>query len=286
MKMEFHGCRRSVHQAYYINRSDLEKDDEDEIQRRRRALSKNQIVKRLRLSFYDWSNRRNRLSDRRTTAKESTVALLKKIRLSQQVPNPAHAVDPITREKINEGSDNVFSFRRGSATARINASALIDYILSTNDYCDPESRIPFEDSALAELDRIGVNLGKPSVLKARKELEAKFAERQFLRDAVCGLERVCGESVTQMFELVEKVNDDLRTIEDAQVQLLTYIVPEFQSNFSQLVAADKSIAKHSSMHFEAFLQGPPNRPAKKTAVQLLVMELFQNAVEDATNVNE
>lgn len=253
--------------------------EDEELKKRRRGMSKTQLVKRLRLSLHDWQSRRNRL-DRRTTARESTIALLKKVK------NPPSAtksdpVDPITRERLSrESNDRVFTFRRGSTIARIDASALIDYILSTGDYADPESRIPFDDCALARLDQLGAALGKPSVLKARSELQSKYTERQFLRDALCGLERVCGESVSQMFDLVEQVNEDVESMDDAQVQLLTFIIPEFQGNFSQLVEADKAYAKHSAMQFEAFLKGPPNRPIKQTPIQLLVLEMFRNAVDE------
>jgi hypothetical protein len=98
---------------------------------------------------------------------------------------------------------------------------------------------------------------------------------------MCGLERVCGESVSQMFDLVEQVNENSQPLEDAHIQLLTFVMPEFQNNLTQLAEADRSFAKHSAMQFEAFLKGPPNRPVKSTQMQLLVLEMFNAAVEDA-----
>lgn len=254
--------------------------EDDEMQKRRRVLAKTHLVKRLRLSWHDWSIKRSKI-ERRTTARESTIALLRKTRAKrEQMDQNPTAVDPITRERISKDSE-AFIFKRGNSIARIDAGALIDYILSTGDYCDPESRLPFDDCALRRLDQIGYRLGKPSVLRARADLQAKFQEREFLRDAMCGLERICGDSVTQMFELVEKVNEREISLDDAHVHLLTYIVPEFQSNFSQLMEADKTYARHSAEQFGAFLRGPPNKPIRQTPVHSLVMDLFSTSVEEA-----
>lgn len=253
--------------------------DEEEVKKRRRTISKTQLVKKLKISFHNWNNRRHRLIDRRINAKESTMALLKKAKVFQN--STPSCVDPFTREAVNENANDVFSFHRGNGIAKIDAGHLIDYILSTGDYSDPESRIPFDDAALRKLDEIGSKIGKPSVMKARTELQAKFAERQFLRDAMCGLERICGESVSQMFDLVEQVNEDCLSIDEAQLQLLTYVIPEFEGNFTELVNADRSFAKQSAMHFEAFLKGPRNRPVKMTTIQITVLQLFSTAVSSA-----
>ena len=177
--------------------------EDGDVQKRRRVV-KTQIAKRLK-SWHNWQLHRTRL-ERRTTARESTIALLRKSRNRKDNVESSIPVDPITREKVSGESANVFTFKRGNSFTTVDAATLIDYILATGDYTDPESRIPFDDISLRRLDQIGQRLGKPSVMKARPDLEAKFDERKFMRDALCGLERVCGEGVAHMFELVETVN--------------------------------------------------------------------------------
>lgn len=247
------------------------------MQKRRRVLAKTHLVKRLRLSINDWQTKRLKI-ERRTTARESTLALLRKAKSSKDECDPT--IDPITREKLSKTCD-VFVFKRGTSIARVDACSLIDYILSTGDYSDPESRVPFDDDALRRLDQIGARIGKPSVMKARENLKAKLSERHFLQDAMCGLERVCGESVTQMFELVEAVGERKMSIDEAQLQLLAFILPEFQGSFSQLVEADKNFAKESAEQFEAFLRGPPNKPVRPTVIQNMVLETYRASVASA-----
>jgi len=251
--------------------------EDEERKKRRRGLSKTQLVKRFRLTIPEWHYKRGRIPDRRIIMRESALNLLKKTRTMQQ--NAPRYIDPITREERSSGHDT-FTFRRGQTVVRVDAATLIDYILTTGDYCDPESRVPFDESSLKRLDEIGADLGKPSVIKAKAELEAKQAERQFMRDALCGLERICGEYVSHMFDLVESVHEQTQTPDEAQTQLLIFLIPEFQNNFSQLALADHQYAKESATHFETFLKGPPNRPVKASPMQNLVLDLFRSAVNE------
>ena len=88
--------------------------------------------------------------------------------------------------------------------------------MSTGDFHDPESRIPFKDSDLEEIDDIVKKAGltRPSVLASRHNPNA-FTDLQFRRDALLGLERCAGEIVTDILHIIETCDP-----EDAQMRLL------------------------------------------------------------------
>lgn len=98
--------------------------------------------------------------------------------------------------------ENAFVLRRrdGSQTA-YNTSSLIDYILSSNDFTDPVTRIPYSLEDLAALDALAesTDLKRPSVLKAKQNPDvAKQHNEKFRREALTGLDRCAGESVSDM----------------------------------------------------------------------------------------
>lgn len=96
-------------------------------------------------------------------------------------------LDPVTLSEIPEGVPK-FTFTRPNGTkVDFIASTLADYLLSTGDFFDPESRLPFEDKDLAILDKVisKNKLGKESVLKAKLNPN-RFADLKFKRDALCG----------------------------------------------------------------------------------------------------
>jgi hypothetical protein len=63
-------------------------------------------------------------------------------------------IDPIMLEPIGKKSQ-CFKFVRPNGTVvRFNIESLVDYLLSAGDFFDPETRIPFSDTDLAEIDSI------------------------------------------------------------------------------------------------------------------------------------
>lgn len=61
--------------------------------------------------------------------------------------------DPIMFAPIEK--KNVFHFVRPNGTVvRFNIASLVDYLLASGDFTDPETRIPFSDENLAEIDEI------------------------------------------------------------------------------------------------------------------------------------
>jgi hypothetical protein len=76
--------------------------------------------------------------------------------------NKTAHICPITRETTTPATE--FAFCRGGNTAHVcffDASQLIDYILQSGDYLEPESRLPFPEKDLVRLDELGATLGKP-----------------------------------------------------------------------------------------------------------------------------
>jgi len=49
------------------------------------------------------------------------------------------------------------------------AASLVDYLLVSGDFCEPETRLPFSESDLASLDAAAAGLGKDSVLAAKRD---------------------------------------------------------------------------------------------------------------------
>jgi len=49
------------------------------------------------------------------------------------------------------------------------AASLVDYLLVSGDFCEPETRLPFSEADLASLDAAATGLGKDSVLAAKRD---------------------------------------------------------------------------------------------------------------------
>jgi hypothetical protein len=59
--------------------------------------------------------------------------------------------DPIMFTPIDK--KNTFNFTRPNGTVvRFNISSLVDYLLTSGDFTDPETRLPFSDEDLKEMD--------------------------------------------------------------------------------------------------------------------------------------
>jgi hypothetical protein len=96
-------------------------------------------------------------SPRQSSASPTTVPA-KKAKLNK--------LDPIMLEPI--GKKKCFKFARPNGTiVRFNIESLVDFLLSSGDFHDPETRIPFSDADLAEIDAI---VSIPSTSRCRPVL--------------------------------------------------------------------------------------------------------------------
>lgn len=99
--------------------------------------------------------------------------------------------DPIMRCPLGK---HVYEFVRPNGTcSRFNVDSLVDYLIATGDFIDPESRLPFSDEDLRKIDKSAKKAGlkKKSVYEAKTtpENKAHYADLTFRRDALLGLER-------------------------------------------------------------------------------------------------
>lgn len=66
---------------------------------------------------------------------------------------PLNKIDPIMMIPI--GKRKTFKFTRPNGTmVQFNVESLVDYLLASGDFTDPETRIPFSDDNLADIDRL------------------------------------------------------------------------------------------------------------------------------------
>lgn len=197
----------------------------------------------------------------------------------------APPVCPITLEEIPPESEFLFE-RSGNAQhqIRFHASSLIDYMLASGDYCDPESRVPFSHNDLVRLDAIGQRLAKPSVLHGKHAFCQ--SEARFRQDAMFGLERVCGDLVGQMFDCVEQVASGGLAMEEACAEMEALLLPDLADCLAQLMVADYAFAEQSAATFECFLRGPRSRPVPASPMQTFVLQSYRGAVQEARLVSQ
>ena len=158
-------------------------------------------------------------------------------------------------EPIREGA---FEYVRPNGTiALFNIDSLVDYMLSTGDFCDPETRIPFDNSVLQAIDAHGKKQGlkKPSVLARCRDPQA-YNDMMFRRDALLGLERTAGEVVSDILDIIENAED----VEEAQMCLFMREFPLFSDYYRQIKEADAHFALACLKTWTAYIKGPPNRP--------------------------
>lgn len=186
-------------------------------------------------------------------------------------------IDPIMLTEIPDGAPTFVYKRPNGKDVTFNLGTLIDYFLSTGDFTEPETRLDFSDADLERIDMIATkaNLGKESVLSARKD-KTRFAELNFRRDALNGLERCAGELVTEMVACIEGDGDDESDLETGQMRLVMYIFPLFCDLFRQLHEADAAFASACMKHFATYVEGPPNR---RTVDRFGILEIVRTFLQ-------
>ncbi|TYZ58468.1 hypothetical protein PybrP1_007986 [[Pythium] brassicae (nom. inval.)] len=158
----------------------------------------------------------------------------------------SNTLDPIM---MCELGPHTFEFVRSNGSVVVyNVDTLVQYILATGDFSEPETRIP--------------------VWEAKKN-KHEFDEQKVKRDGILGLERCAGEFVTRMLEVAE--TDDA---EEGEMMLIMSLFPSFSHIFEQIRKSDKEYAKQCMNHFKAYLRGPKNRPTEDASGLLPVIVGF------------
>jgi hypothetical protein len=189
-------------------------------------------------------------------------------------------VDPILLTKIRSDSETYTFVRENGTKQLFRASSLIDYMISTQHFSDPETRIPFTDLQLKKLDEIGAKLGKASLLDSKIEsdwMKQKFNDEE---DAFAGVERCAGENVYEMLRLVETTKKS--RVQDGEFELLVRIFPAFRYHVSLMYGLKPEETAVAVDQYKRFLAGPPNRPTVDRSKVLLkyCLDFLDEVVRD------
>lgn len=163
-------------------------------------LSKNILHERLQQQFdlerLQRASSRNVKGKRKRLEEDSAEPNLltqssKRTRRKSKKKKSEVTIDPIMRCPLGK---HVYEFvRPNGSCSRFNVESLVDYLIATGDFIDPESRLPFSDEDLRMIDKSAEKAGlkKKSVYAAKTTPEniALYADLTFRRDALLGLER-------------------------------------------------------------------------------------------------
>jgi len=170
---------------------------------------------------------------------------------------PNDVIDPILLTKIRPES-LTYEFVRENGTKQLfRASSLIDYMLSTGHFHDPETRIPFSDDQLRELDELGTQLEKDSVFLAKQD-DGFVIKMEDDEDAFAGVERCAGEHVFEMIRIVERTRKS--HAQEMEMELLVRVFPYYRHYVSLMFGLNRDATTVAVDQFKRYLVGPPNRP--------------------------
>lgn len=235
------------------------------IERLKRAEARNNKAKRKRSNFEDKFDEDSSHKKKKDMNEVKSKITSSKIKLNK--------IDPIMMNPLGK---NVYTFMRSNGSGcRFNVESLVDYLLTSGDFHDPETRIQFSDNDLKAIDKAAVKAGlsKPSVLDAKRNPQ-RYSEGIFFRDAIQGLERCAGEVITDILYIIEECGP-----EEAEMRLLTSEFPTFADFYGQLAAADTSHAKQCLKSWKLFITGPPNRPTRDEFGMLPIVLMFLRECE-------
>lgn len=249
-------------------------------------LSKSALFDKLKKQ-YDFErlqrteNRRSRINEallaKKRAAEEQVDAVMSSSSSDSAPPRKrvflraTNKIDPIMFTPIKKTKSLKLQRSNGTVIA-FNVDTLIDYMVSTGDFSDPETRVPFTESELSDVDKMAVKLklDKPSVVNLKNNPSA-FADYKFRRDALLGLERCAGEVVSEILNIIEEFEPD-----EAQMRIILRELPAFADYFRQIREADLRFASQCMSHWILFLEGPPNKPNEDVYGLLeIVCEFFR-----------
>ena len=197
--------------------------------------------------------------------------------------NKLNSLDPIMFVPLKK--KNIFKFHRSTgSTVAFNVESLADYLLKSGDFCDPETRIPFTDEELEEIDSLITKSGneakRGSVLAAKRNPQ-HYIDAKFHRDALEGLERCAGDVIAKILNMVE---DPEQGMEIIQMRLFTSELPEFADYWRQLHDADSAYALQCMEHWKSFINGPPNKPNDDDFGLIEFIKMFLDGITNVGNV--
>ena len=117
---------------------------------------------------------------------------------------PPGARDPITLEPLAD-SAHVFTYKRSAqSTGAFDLPTLVQYLVATGDFRDPETRVAFPDDVLKRLDESAVAAGLPSPSAARAAKAETYKDQDTTLMAITGVERLAHDFLAESMELLEQ----------------------------------------------------------------------------------
>lgn len=199
------------------------------------------------------------------------------------------------REREREREAQAQAQARPTCIVRYNVCSLVQYLLASGDFRDPQSRVPFSTGDLRRLDAAAradpacqrLKLG--SVEEARAAFESDRADRKFAIDAIVGLERVAGELGAEMMRAIEAgqaggggSGEHATGTARLEIKLLTGVFPEFEDVLRQMRCASEAGAEaalQTLVHMRLYLRGPPNKPTRDVSGVLPMVLRFLRRIE-------
>jgi len=117
---------------------------------------------------------------------------------------PPDARDPITLEPLSD-STHVFCYKRSTeSVGAFDLPTLVQYLVTTGDFRDPETRVPFSPRVLKRLDSAAAKAGLPSPLAAQADKADLYKDQDATLMAITGVERLAHDFLAESMELLEQ----------------------------------------------------------------------------------
>jgi hypothetical protein len=189
--------------------------------------------------------------------------------------------DPILLDKLGPYTYNYT--RPNGLIVVYNIESLIEYLLSSGKFIEPESQIKFSDTELKKIDDTAINYGMeyPSILDAKNNKQ-NYTEEILKRETLLSIERSCDEFITQMLNIIESNNET----DDSEVILLTQVFPPFMDLFYKMEEIDDEYAYHCIENYMSFINGPKNRPTiSRNGLLHTIINFLDNTYNEPNNLS-
>ena len=175
------------------------------------------------------------------------------------------AVDPILLCPLPAAHEKRFAYTRPNGlVVEYACESLVDYLLCSGQFREPETRLPFSDGDLRRLDKQAKTLGlhKESVLRAKYCRD--WSEKTFRTTALQGLDRVIGEIFSHVLTVVDSSSEEEGggdPSDDVQLDLLSQL-QTVADYYMQMRGVDRRYAEMCLDMHVTYLRGPKNRPTR------------------------
>lgn len=137
--------------------------------------------------------------------------------------------DPITLEPL-ASARRVFSYSRGrDSTGAFDLHALVEYLVATGDFRDPETRVPFSDETLQALDAMAAEEGLTLPSAAKRSRGDEYSASKSRLVAVTGVERLAHEHIAECLAELEREPFSASTAQVCAAMLSTCARPAHQA---------------------------------------------------------